>query len=44
MTCAAKRSVYSSVVERLMITMQDNLLTRARPESAETGLHTHKAV
>lgn len=39
-TCAVKRSVCSSVVERLMITTENHLLTRGRPESAATGFHT----
>lgn len=39
-TCAVKRSVCSSVVERLMITTENNLLTHNRPESAATGFHT----
>lgn len=34
MTCIVKHSVYSSVVERLMITIRNNLLTRGRSENA----------
>lgn len=43
MTCTIKHSVDSSVVERLMITMQNNLLTRGGPESAATVQQFHKA-
>lgn len=43
MTSTIKHSVDSSVVERLMITTQNNLLTRGRPESAATVQQFHKA-
>lgn len=43
MMCTVKHSVYSSVVERLMITKQNNLLTRGRPESAATVKQFYEA-
>lgn len=43
MTFTVKPSVYSSVVERLMITTQNHLLTRGSPESAATVEQFHEA-
>lgn len=43
MTCTVKHSVCSSVVEGLMITMQNNLLTGGRPESAAAVTQFPKA-